>query len=185
MRKTLLVFLNLIAYTAASGDNNTTDATEVETAYVCGDDCQDYTVDNAYLQGNLTALAALEDAVTTCEAANPPAEDTTTTETDTSEDTTTEAETDSETSNTTAANNTTDGGSQSRILRFKTQLDAAADPCKAEKDAYEADSPALIAYIEGLDNTGLPSDDHSKIDEMLKAKKRLFLLSTVQPNAEA
>jgi len=61
MKKTLLVFLNLIAYTSAT----------TEEAFVCGDDCEEYTVANSDLQGNLTALAALEDAVAECEAANP------------------------------------------------------------------------------------------------------------------
>lgn len=178
MKKTLLVFLNLIAYTSAT--NNTT-----EEAFVCGDDCEEYTVANSDLQGNLTALAALEDAVAECEAANP-ANDTTTEveETTTPETNTTQTQEDEEEDEqTTLANNTTQ--EERRALKFKTQLNGAEDPCKAQKDDLNANSTALEANIEGVNNVGITHGTPDEIETMLKAQKRLFLLSTVQPNAEA
>jgi len=64
-------------------------------------------------------------------------------------------------------------------------LSGDEDPCKAQKDDLNANQTALEANIEGVPNDGLTHGTPEEIETMLKAYKRLFLLSTVQPNAEA
>jgi len=70
-------------------------------------------------------------------------------------------------------------------LKFKTQLNGAEDPCKAQKDDLNGNRTTLEGNIAGVNNVGLTHGTPDEVETMLKAKKRLFLLSTVQPNAEA